>query len=271
MIENCKLIIENFEMISLKKKEEVEIMREGGKRLAEIMNELIDYARPGISTIEIDKLAEKLVFDKGGKPSFKGYSGGMAKGFPATICASINSEVVHGIPNKKKILQEGDVFKIDIGMKYKGFHTDMARTIIIGKNVTNQTTVAQKLVNVTEQSFWKGIKKIKAGSYLSDYSKIVQKFVEKNGFSVVRNLVGHGIGREVHEDPQIPNYYSRKYQDVKLEAGMTLAFEPMVNVGSFETVLGRDGWVFLTKDGSLSAHYENTVAITEVGVEILTT
>lgn len=241
-------------------------MREGGKKLAVIMNELIKAAHPGISTMEIDKLAEKLVFDNGGKPSFKGYEDSNGRLFPSTICASINYEVVHGIPGKNKILKNGDIFKIDIGMEYGGFHTDMARTIALG-NVSGQ---ARKLAEVAEKSFWKGIIKLRSGKMLSDYSKAVQKYIEGEGFSVVRNLVGHGIGREIHEDPQIPNYYNKKYQDVKLGAGMTLALEPMVNAGGFETMLGRDGWVFVTKDGSLSAHYENTVLITEKGVEVLT-
>jgi methionyl aminopeptidase len=253
-------------MVTIKTPAEIRSMREGGKKLAAIMDELIKIARPGISTLEIDKLAEKLVFDNGGKPSFKGYGGDTERGFPATICASINSEVVHGIPSEKIILQDGDVFKIDIGMEYEGFHTDMARTITIG-NVGKQ---ASKLMEVTEKAFWAGIKKLKAGKYLSEYSKEVQKYVEGEGFSVVRNLVGHGIGREVHEDPQIPNYYNKKYQEVKLQTGMTLALEPMVNAGGFETVLGHDGWVFKTKDGSMSAHYENTVLITNNGVEVLT-
>lgn len=230
------------------------------------MKELEKGVKPGINTLEIDKLAEKLVFASGGKPSFKEYEDSNGRKFPATICASINNEVVHGVPSEKRFLKEGDIFKIDIGMQYRGFHTDMARTFAAG----NADLRSLQLIKITEQSFWKGIKKLKAGKYLSDYSKEAQKFVEKNGFSVVRNLVGHGIGREAHEDPQISNYWNKKYQDVKLAAGMTLALEPMINAGSYETILGHDGWVFITKDGSLSAHYENTVVITEKGVEVLT-
>ncbi len=253
-------------MISLKTKEDIKAMREGGRKLAQIMEELRKNVKPGISTLEINKLAEKLVFDAGGKPSFKGYEDSSGRKFPATICVSINNEVVHGVPSENKILKKGDVFKIDIGMQYKGMHTDMARTFAAG----NTDPRSLQLIKITEKSFWAGIKKLKAGKYLSDYSKAMQEFVEANGFSVVRNLVGHGIGREIHEDPQIPNYYNKKYQDVKLAAGMALALEPMVNAGSFETVLGHDGWVFKTRDGSLSAHYENTVLITEKGVEVLT-
>ncbi len=253
-------------MITIKTPADIEIMREGGKRLAWIMKELEKSVMSGISTQELDMLAEKLVFSNGGKPSFKGYGGDTGRPFPATICASINDEIVHGVPQKNVILRNDDILKIDIGMRYKGFHTDMARTIAIG-NVGGQ---ARKLIKVTEKSFWEGIKKLKAGVMLSQYSKAVQKYVEKNGFSVVRALVGHGIGRNIHEDPQIPNYWNKKYQDIKLAAGMTLALEPMVNAGGFETILGHDGWVFRTKDGSLSAHYENTVVIKNNGVEVLT-
>jgi methionyl aminopeptidase len=253
-------------MITVKTPAEIEIMRKGGKRLAQVMKELGDNVRAGMNTWELDKLAEKLVFSIGGKPSFKGYGADSGRPFPATICASVNSEVVHGIPKKNAILQKGDILKIDIGMCYKGFHTDMARIFAVGE--INAET--KKLIETTQQSFWEGIKKLKAGKFLNVYSKKVQKFVEKNGFSVVRNLVGHGIGKKVHEDPQIPNYYNKKYQDIKLAAGMTLAFEPMVNAGRFDTILGHDGWVFKTKDGSLSAHYENTVVITDKGVEVFT-
>ncbi len=241
-------------------------MREGGRKLAGIMDKLKKLARPEISTTEIDKLAEKLVFNNGGIPSFKGFEDSSGRKFPAAICASLNDEVVHGVPNKKRILNEGDILKIDIGMLYKGYHTDMARSFAVGK-CSGQ---ARKLLEITEKSFWEGIKKLKAGKMLSDYSKAVQEFVEGNGFSVVRSLVGHGIGRSLHEDPQVPNYYNKKYQNIKLSAGMTLALEPMVNAGSFEVILERDGWVFKTKDGSLSAHYEDTILITEKGVEILT-
>lgn len=241
-------------------------MREGGKILAGIMEKTAKEIAPGKNTQELDKLAEELVFARGGSPSFKGYGGDTERGFPAAICASINGEVVHGIPAKNKILKKGDIFKVDIGIKYKGLHTDMARTFAVG----NVSPEAKKLIKVTEQSFWEGVKNIGPGKKLSEYSKAVQKYVEANGFSVVRNLVGHGVGRDLHEDPQIPNYFNKKYQDVKLAPGMTLALEPMVNAGGFETILGHDGWVFKTKDGSLSAHYENTILITEKGVEVLT-
>lgn len=251
--------------ILIKNQKEIAAMREGGKRLAEIMEELRSAATPGASASELDKLAEKLVFRMKGAPAFKGY-GSSEHPFPATVCASLNDEVVHGIPSEDKILKGGDILKIDIGMKFEEMFTDMARTFPIGK-ISSQ---AKKLIAVTESSFWEGAKKLMPGEFLSGYSKAVQKYVEKNGFSVVRNLVGHGIGRELHEDPQIPNYYSRKYQDIRLAPNMALALEPMVNAGGFETMLAHDGWTFKTRDGSLSAHYENTVLITESGVEVIT-
>ena len=230
------------------------------------MGKLEKEIAPGKNTWDLDKLAEGLVFANGGSPAFKGYGGDAGKPFPATICASLNSEVVHGIPAKNKIMREGDIIKIDIGMKYQGMFTDMARTFAVG----NVSEAARKLINVTEQSFWNGLEKLKSGNFLSEYSKAAQKCAEGDGFSVVRNLVGHGVGRELHEDPYIPNYYNKKYQDYRLEVGMTLALEPMINAGKHETVLGKDGWTFLTSDGELSAHYENTVLITEKGAEVLT-
>jgi len=253
-------------MITIKSASEIKKMREGGKILAEIMEKIKAEIAPGKNTLELDKLAEELVFANGGEAAFKNYKGEGGRSFPATICASINSEVVHGIPSIEKVLRVGDIIKIDIGIKYKSMFTDMARTFPVG-NINPQ---ARKLMKVTEKSFWQGVKKIKAGKFLSDYSKAAQEYAEGQGFSVIRNLVGHGIGKELHEDPHIPNYYNKKYQDVKLEAGMVLALEPMINEGSFETILDKDGWTFKTKDGHLTAHYENTVLVTEKGVEILT-
>ena len=241
-------------------------MREGGRILAGIMEQIGQAAMPGKNTLELDKLAEGLIFASGGTPSFKGYGAETGNPFPATICASINAEIVHGLPDKDKTLKAGDMFKVDIGMKYQGLHTDMARTFAVGE-VEEE---AAKLIKVTEQCFWEGVRQIGPGKMLSEYSKAVQKHVETNGFSVVRNLVGHGVGQELHEDPQVPNYFNKKFQDVCLAPGMMLALEPMVNAGTFETKLGHDGWTFLTRDGKLSAHYENTILITEEGVEVLT-
>lgn len=242
-------------------------MREGGNILAGIMKEIASRVAPGKTTYELDKLAEELVFSHGGVPAFKGYQGEKgAKPFPSTLCASLNFEVVHGIPERNKVLQEGDLLKIDIGMQYQRMYTDMARTFSIGKI----SSAARKLIEATEQSFWEGIKEMKPGANLSAYSKTVQAYVEKNGFSVVRNLVGHGIGRTLHEEPNVLNYYDKKFPDVILKPGMAFALEPMVNAGGKDTVLAHDGWTFITRDRSLSAHYENTVVITEDGVEVLT-
>lgn len=253
-------------MITIKNENEIATLREGGKILAGIMQEIEKAIAPGKNTAELDKLAEQLVFANGGQPAFKGYGQETGRPFPATICASFNDEVVHGIPDVKKIMTEGDILKIDIGMKYENMYTDMARTFAVGEI----SVEARKLLETTEKCFWAGVKAMKAGQFLSAYSKAAQASAEKNGFSVVRNLVGHGIGRKLHEDPYVPNYYNKKYQDTRLIAGMVLALEPMINAGGFETVLGKDGWVFKTKDGSLSAHYENTLVITENGAEILT-
>lgn len=259
-------------MISVKSQKEQAAMRAGGQILAGIMQEIGENIAPGKNTWELDKLAEKLVFANGSTPAFKGYGKETGNPFPATICASINDELVHGTPDKNRILKDGDLLKVDIGMNYKGLNLDMARTFLVGnadlRSARNKK--ALKLIEVTGQSFWEGIKKLGPGKKLSDYSKAAQKYIESQGFSVVRNLVGHGIGKELHEDPQIPNYYNRKYKDYELKPGMTLAFEPMVNAGGYETELGSDGWVFKSKDGSLTAHYENTVLITDTGVEVLT-
>ncbi|TSD02367.1 MAG: Methionine aminopeptidase [Parcubacteria group bacterium Athens0714_25] len=252
--------------ISIKNEKEIALMRESGRRLAQVMVELGRAVHPGVSTLELDKLAEELVLQKEGIPAFKGYGKETGNPFPATICASINDEVVHGIPSENVVLKEGDILKIDIGMKYQGFFSDMARSFGVG----NIGEKEKRIIETVKNSLSDGIKKIKKGGRLSEYSKAVQSCAEGNGYSVVRNLVGHGIGRKLHEDPQIPNYYNRKMGDLKLEVGMTLALEPMINEGGYETRLGDDGWVFKTKDGKLSAHWEDTVLVTEKGVEILT-
>jgi methionyl aminopeptidase len=251
--------------VAIKTEKEIEMMRKAGKALAEVMRVLEKEIRPGIDTLQLDKLAEELVLARGGKPAFKGY-GDHINPFPATICASLNSEVVHGIPNESKILSEGDILKVDIGINLDGYFSDMARTFAVGEI----STEANKLIDVTEKSFWKGIANLKDGAMLSSFSKTSQEYIESNGFSVVRNLVGHGIGTELHEQPQIPNYYEKGYRDMELKAGMTLAIEPMVNMGTFKTVLAADEWAYCTADGQLSAHYENTILITKKGVEVLT-
>ncbi len=251
-------------MIIIKTEKEIEAMRRGGKILVGIMEKIERKIVSGISTLELDKLAEKLVFDNGGRPAFK-RQGGKNNPYPATICVSINDEVVHGIPNEKIIIKEGDLVKIDIGMEFKGLITDMARTFEIG-TVSEE---AHKLVKVTKESLNQGISKIRAGAKLSEYSKIVENYVRSFGFSVVRDLVGHGVGRELHEDPQIPNYYWEA-KDVILKEGMTLALEPMINQGTYKIKLESDGWTYITEDGKLSAHFEDTVLVRKGGCEILT-
>jgi methionyl aminopeptidase len=251
--------------ITIKSQEEIAIMKKAGRELARIMDEIGKLILPGVSTLELDKLAEELVFRFGGRPAFKGFKGG-AQPYPATICASLNDEVVHGIPAAEIFLKSGDLLKIDIGMEYEKMFVDMARTFAVGEI----NKAANKLKEVTEQSFWEGIKTLRSGARLMDFSRAAQQVIEKNGFSVVRNLVGHGIGKRLHEDPQIPNYYDSEMPNPRLKAGMTLAFEPMVNAGDYETYIGQDGWVFKTEDGTLSAHYENTILVTDEGVEILT-
>lgn len=251
--------------ISIKNESELNIMRKAGKILAEIMREIQREVKPGIDTMRLDKLAEELVFANGGKAAFKGY-GGKRNPFPATICASLNDEIVHGIPRATRLLKEGDILKVDMGIEIDGYFSDMARTFPVGRI----SPEAKKLAETVEKCFWKGVKKMRDGARLSDYSCEAEKIADVAGFSVVRDLVGHGIGKKLHEDPQIPNYYEKFFRDLVLKSGMTFALEPMINAGSFGAVMGEDGWVFRTADGSLSAHYENTVAITKNGVEVLT-
>jgi len=251
-------------MITIKTPEEIAIMREGGRKLAGIMNELEKIVRPGQNTHEIDKLARELVFDIGAIPIFEGF-GDASNPYPAVVCTSINDEIVHGIPRKDRILKEGDIIKLDIGMKYKELITDMARSFPVGK-VSEE---AWKLLKATKESLDEGIKKLKAGGKLGDYSVAVESYVRSRGFSVVRELIGHGVGHELHEDPQIPNYKTHG-KDIILKEGMTLALEPMINVGTHRIRLMEDGWTYSTADGKLSAHFEDTVVITKGGCEILT-
>lgn len=252
--------------IIIKTKKEIAIMREGCGKTAQIMEELGKSVKSGVSTLEIDELAEKLILNMGGVPAFKGYGKESGNPFPATICASINNEVVHGIPKKDRILQEGDIFKIDTGMKYKGMCTDMARTFTVGR-VSDE---ARRIISIAKGAFYEGLKQIRPDGFLSDYSKAVQRYVEKNNFSIVRDLTSHGIGKKLHEPPQILNFYHEGYQDLKLRAGMTFALEPIISAGAPEIITAKDGWTLETMDESLSGHWENTVVITENGAEILT-
>lgn len=254
-------------MVYIKTSEEIALMREGGKILAQILIDLGEAVKPGIKTIELDRLAESLVFKYGAEASFKGYEPSFNSdngGYPASVCVSVNEEVVHGIPGNR-ILKEGDIVSLDMGVLHKGYYTDAAITVGAGKI----SLVAQKLIDTTKRSLELGIAEVKAGGHLGDIGFAVQSYAEKNGFSVVRDLVGHGVGKYIHEAPEIPNY-GKRGKGLKLEEGMTLALEPMVNIGRPEVRVLSDSWTFVTSDRSLSAHFEHTIAITENGVEVLT-
>lgn len=247
--------------VSIKSAKEIELMREAGRLLEIVHNELEQAIRPGISTWELDQLGEKTIRSLGCIPNFLNYNG-----YPASFCISVNDEVVHSIPNKNKILQEGDIVSIDAGLIYKGMHSDAARTHGVGMI----SPAAQQLIDVTRQSFFEGIKKAVAGGHLHDISNAIDAYVTPYGYGIVEELVGHGIGHALHEDPQIPNFRQRR-KGVRLMAGMTLAVEPMINMGRPDVEWLDDDWTVVTEDGSLSAHYENTILITENGEpEILT-
>ena len=246
--------------ISIKTAREIEKMRRAGELLEKVHDELGRAIHPGMSTWEINKLGEEMIRSFGCTPNFLNYNG-----YPASICVSVNEEVVHGIPSKKRILKEGDIVSLDAGLIYKGYHSDAARTHAVGK----VSTEAQKLMDVTKQSFFEGIKMAKEGQHLHDISRAIEEYVTPYGYGIVRDLVGHGIGTALHEDPQIPNY-AQKRRGVRLQAGMTLAIEPMIKAGTWQVRFLRDGWTVVTKDGSLSAHYENTILVTDGEPEILT-
>lgn len=246
-------------MIVLKSDREIAIMRDAGRIAAEAQELISQAICPGVTTRELDSIAKRYIEKCGAKPSFLGYCG-----YPATINASINDEVVHGIPGDRE-LREGDIVSIDLGAKYKGFHSDCARTYAVGK-ITEE---AARLISVTEQAFFAGMNAFQEGAHLVSISAAVQSTVESAGFSVVRELVGHGIGRDLHEEPNVPNFVSGG-RGPKLRKGLVLAIEPMVNYGRKETYTKADGWTVVTRDGSLSAHYENTVALTDKGPVILT-
>lgn len=246
--------------ISIKSDNEIELMEKSGKILAKVLEELERYVIPGISTLEIDKKCHEIIMSYGCTPSFLNYNG-----FPASLCISVNDEVVHGIPDKNHILREGDIVSLDCGVIYQDYHSDAARTLPVGE-ITNE---ARKLIDVTKQSFYEGIKFAKEGRHLHDISEAIQSYVESFGFSVVRDLVGHGIGKNLHEEPQVPNFKQRN-RGPKLTAGMTLAIEPMVNAGRYDVYWMDNDWTVVTEDGSLSAHYENTILITKDEPKILT-
>jgi len=235
-------------------------MRKAGGITAQILEEMVNMAKPGISTGDLDKYAERRIKELGALPAFKGYNG-----FPASVCISLNDEVVHGIPSSKRVLKDGDIVSLDFGVIYQGWYGDSARTVAVGKVKPE----VQKLVDTTRESLYKGIEQCREGNRVFDIGHAVQNYVEGFGFSVVREFVGHGIGRALHEDPQVPNY-GPKGKGLLLKVGMVLAIEPMINAGSHEVKVLADGWTAVTVDRSLSAHFEHTVAITPKGPEILT-
>ncbi|MCI5588247.1 MAG: type I methionyl aminopeptidase [Lachnospiraceae bacterium] len=245
--------------VTIKSEHEIELMREAGRILAIVHEEMGKIIRPGISTLDINKKGEEVIRSFGCIPSFLNYNG-----YPASVCVSVNDEVVHGIPRKDRILQEGDIVSLDAGVIYKGYHSDAARTHAVGQIDEED----EKLIEVTRQSFFEGVKMAKAGNHLFDISKAIQDYAESFGFSVVREMVGHGIGSKLHEEPQIPNFKPIG-RGMKLRPGMTLAIEPMINKGKKEIWILDDDWTCVTRDSQYSAHYENTVLITEGEPEIL--
>lgn len=247
-------------MVTLKSKREIEIMREAAKRLKTVLGELEKWVGPGMTTFEIDQEAERLIERQKTKPAFKGY-----RGYPACVCTSVNEEVVHAIPSKKRRLKEGDILSLDIGLIHEGYFSDAARTWAIGK----PSAQTKKLMEVTREALYKGMAQMKAGLRMGDLSSAIQQYVEAEGFSVVRDFVGHGIGRAMHEEPQVPNF-GTPGKGLKLAAGMVLALEPMVTAGGWEVDILDDQWTVVTRDGKLAAHYEDTIALTENGPENLT-
>lgn len=251
-------------MIYLKNKEEIEKMRSAAQVVVEALRKMREHVVPGVSTWDLDRIAEDVAVSKGAKPAFKGYSS-----YPASVCFAVNSEVVHGIPSKKKVLKEGDIVGLDFGVLLDGFYGDSAITVPVG-GISSQ---AEKLLKVTEESLMRGINEAKPGNRLYDISAAIQGHVEQEGFSVVRSFVGHGIGRKLHEDPQVPNFVPENGSNgkgIKLKPGMVIAIEPMVNVGRPDVKILNDGWTAVTVDGTLSAHFEHTVAVTENGPLVLT-
>ena len=247
-------------MIIIKNSEQLALMKKAGRITAEALLVARDMIRPGISTKEIDKKMHDFIVKCDAVPSFLGYGG-----FPASACISLNQEVIHGIPSERVILNEGDIVKIDVGARFRGYNGDSARTFPVGK-VSDE---ALRLISVTERSFWEAMKFAKAGFRVGDIGFAVENFVISNGFSVVRDYVGHGVGKELHEEPEIPNF-GRAGRGARLYSGMTLAIEPMVNAGTHEVKVRADGWTVVTLDGKLSAHYENSIAVTEADPIVLT-
>ena len=247
--------------IETKSPQEIDIMRQAGKIVATVLKEISDLVQPGMTTADLDAHAEQRIRAMGATPSFKGYHG-----FPASICASINNEVVHGIPNPRKVIHRGDVLKVDTGAYYQGFHGDSCITIAVGE----VTPAAAKLIQVAEAAMYCGIAQVKAGNYLLDIAGAIEDHIKANGFKVVEDYTGHGVGRNLHEEPSVFNYRTHELPNAKLRAGMTLAIEPIVNAGSKHTRVLTDRWTVVTVDRALSAQFEHTVLVTETGYEILT-
>lgn len=246
-------------MSLIKSKEEIKIMREGGKILATVLGEVAKMARPGITTLELDRASEALILKHGAKPAFKGY-----EGFPYSLCVSVNDVVVHGFPSNYR-LKNGDLVGLDLGVFYKGYNTDMATTVAVGE----VSFEAKRLLAVAKKSLKLGIKKARAGVTTGDVGHTIQRFIEDQGFGVVRDLCGHGIGKKVHEDPQVPNY-GQRHKGTELKEGMVICIEPMVTMGDWQVKKAKDGYGFATRDGSLTAHFEHTIAITKDGSVLLT-
>ncbi|KOP26220.1 methionine aminopeptidase [Hapalosiphon sp. MRB220] len=247
--------------IEIKSPREIEIMRQSAKIVATVLKEISELVQPGMTTADLDAYAEKRIREMGATPSFKGYHG-----FPGSICSSINNEVVHGIPNKKKVIRAGDVLKVDTGAYYEGFHGDSCITIAVGE----VTSEAARLIRVAEEALYKGIEQVKAGNYLMDIAGAIEDHVKANKLTVVEDFTGHGVGRNLHEEPSVFNFRTHDMPNVKLRPGMTLAIEPILNAGSKYTRILADRWTAVTVDNALSAQFEHTVLVTETGYEILT-
>ncbi len=248
-------------MIIYKSPDEIDKMRVSGRITAATIERVVAAVRPGVSTADLDAVAEASIRERGAVPNFKGY-----RGFPASICASLNDEIVHGIPSKRRVLREGDLLSLDFGAIWEGFHSDSALTVFVGEPPSSE---AEKLVRVTEEALEAGIAQIRPGGRIGDISSAVQQRAEAAGFSVVREYVGHGIGRAMHEDPQVPNYGAAG-RGPELRPGLVIAVEPMLTMGGWETAVLADDWTVVTRDGSLSAHFEHTIAVTNDGPEVLT-
>lgn len=251
-------------MITLKNRDEIELMHQANQIVAEILEQLVAAAKPGVSTLDLDQLAEELTLKRGARPVFKGYKPGAVE-YRHSLCVSINAEIVHGIPRAGRRLKPGDIVGLDFGVIYKGYCGDAARTIAIGKVSDN----AQLLMKVTRDALYAGIEQARVGHRISDIGRAVQAVAEGAGFSVVTEFAGHGIGRKLHEDPQVPNYFRSGMPNPRLQEGMVLAIEPMINEGTADLEILDDGWTAVTADGKLSAHFEHSIAITADGPEIL--